>query len=99
MTCNPKLIKENKLSLIAQASVANNPISSGGYWVRRMRQLPRPPLENSTYSFNSLQMFFRGYYEVGTKTFFFSSEITMIFGEKSERRDQSSFSFLENINF
>ena len=23
----------------------------------------------------------------------------MIFGEKSERRDQNSFSFLENINF
>ena len=44
------------------------PVASGGYWVRRMRQLPRRPLENSTYSFNSLQMFFRGYYEVGTKS-------------------------------
>ena len=39
--------------------------SSGGYWVRQMRQLPRAPLENSTYSFISLQMFFRNHYEVG----------------------------------
>ena len=27
-----------------------------------------PPLENSTYRFNSVQMFFRGYYEAGTKS-------------------------------
>ena len=32
------------------------------------------------------------------KTFFFL-EITMTLGEKSERRNQSPFSFLENINF
>ena len=50
------------------------PQSSGGYWVRRMRQLPRAPpnfgasLENSTYIFVSLQMFFKGHYEVGTKS-------------------------------
>ena len=31
------------------------------------------------------------------KTFFFREHRD--FGEKSERRDQSSFSFLENINF
>ena len=29
----------------------------------------------------------------------FFLEITVILGEKSNRRDQSSFSFLENINF
>ena len=68
-----------------------------------------PPLENSTYSFISLQMFFRDRYEVGTKSGkykidsrwrpFFFLEITMILGEKSERRDQSAFSCLENINF
>ena len=40
----------------------------GGYWVRRMRQLPRGPLENSTYNFVSLQMFFRDHYEIGTKS-------------------------------
>ena len=41
---------------------------SGGYWVRRMRQLPRAPLENTTYSFILLYMFFL--------------EIVMILGEK-----------------
>ena len=47
--------------------------TSGGYWVRRMRQLPWAPLfsgallEKSTYSFISLQMFLRDHYEVGTK--------------------------------
>ena len=55
-------------------------LGSGGYWVRRMRQLPRAPffsgllsifgapLENSTYSFVSLQMFFRDHDVVGTKS-------------------------------
>ena len=38
-------------------------IPSGGYWVRQMRQSPQaplfcvPPLKNSTYSLNPLQMF------------------------------------------
>ena len=41
---------------------------SGGYWVRRIRQLPRAPLKNSIYSLSLLQMFFRDYYEVGTKS-------------------------------
>ena len=49
---------------------------SGGYWVRRMRQLPRAPLKVvivypviiPTYSFSELQMFFRDHYEVGTKS-------------------------------
>ena len=31
---------------------------NGGYWVRRMRQLPRAPLENTTYSFIFQYMFF-----------------------------------------
>ena len=31
---------------------------SGGYWVRRMVQLPRAPLENIAYSFVLLYMFF-----------------------------------------
>ena len=31
---------------------------SGGYWVRRMSQLPRAPLENTAYSFILLYMFF-----------------------------------------
>ena len=48
--------------------------ASGGYWVMQIRQLLRAPpflggpLENSTYCFNLLQMFFRGYYEVGSKS-------------------------------
>ena len=33
-------------------------IPSGGYWVRQMRQLPWAPLENTTYSFILLYMFF-----------------------------------------
>ena len=32
--------------------------SSGGYWVRRMRQLPRAPLENAADSFILLYMLF-----------------------------------------
>ena len=35
----------------------------------------------------------------GKDLFFFFFRVTIISGEKSERRDQSSFSFLENINF
>ena len=67
------------------------------------------PLEDSTYSFISLQMAFRDHYEAGRKVgnarsirgegLFFFLEITVILGEKSERRDQSSFSFFENSNF
>ena len=30
----------------------------GGYWVRRMRKLPRAPLENTAYSFILLYMIF-----------------------------------------
>ena len=74
---------------------------SGGYWVRRMRQLPQdPPLKNSTNSFILLQMFFRDRSEVGTKRRdtrsirgedpFLFSEITMIM-EKKKRQDQSLF--------
>ena len=40
---------------------------SGGYWVRRMRQLPWVPLENTAYSFILLYVFL---------------EIAIILGEK-----------------
>ena len=84
--------------------MVNSIKGSGGYWVRRMRQLPRPPLENTAYSFIVLCMFFRDHYEVGTKSgksirsedFFL--EISMILVEKKEIRDKSPF-FLENTNF
>ena len=57
--------RENEVTILkrAEKSVVRALIDIG-----QMKQLPRPPLENSTYSFNSLQMFFRGYYEVGTKS-------------------------------
>ena len=40
---------------------------NGGYWVKRMRQLPRAPLKNTAYSFVLLYMFFRDYHDFGRK--------------------------------
>ena len=72
---------------------------SGGYWVRRMRQLPqalffgtpsilRAPLENSTYSFNPIQTI------LSEDLFFFREHPS--FGRKiGETKSENTMSFGE----
>ena len=45
-------------------------LSSGGYWVKRVKQLPLglPLFENIAYSFILLYIFFKDHYEIVTKS-------------------------------
>ena len=68
-------------------------VRSGGYWVRQMRQSPSKTAHTVL---TPLQMFLQR--TILIEDLFFL-ENTMIFGEKSARRDQNSFSFLLKINY
>ena len=57
--------RENEVAILKRAEKS---VVSALMDIGQMKQLPGPPLENGTYSFNSLQIFFKGYYEVGTKS-------------------------------
>ena len=78
----------------------NMPSFQGGYWVRRMRQLPRvPPLKiRHIVSFCCICFFLEIIMKLGgkvgnrrsirSKNLLFFLEITMILGENSKKRDQ-----------
>ena len=79
-------VKNRKFSVVPNTS-------SGEYWMRRVRQLPRAPLENTACSFILLHRFFleiimklerkvKNTRSIGSKDFFL--EITMSLGEKDE---------------
>ena len=45
---NTRFYNLDALAYKNASAISVNPIHSGGYWVRRMRQSPQAPLENST---------------------------------------------------
>ena len=61
----------NRVQWFLYKGLQNNILSKRQWWIlgeANEAVASAPSLENSTYSFFSLQMFFRDYYEVGTKS-------------------------------